>query len=735
MSITSDVEVWAGIECTINRVRDSYFDQLNYADHYKRQSDLDLFADLGIKKIRYPILWERHKPEADTNISWDATDRSLNRLKELGIQPIAGLVHHGSGPSYASIETEQFATGLAEFALQVAQKFPWIEYYTPINEPLTTARFCGLYGFWYPHQNTDKDFIRLLMHETKATVLAMRAIRTINPQAKLIQTEDLGKTYSTPLLKYQASFENKRRWLSFDLLLGRVDKEHPLYRYITVKCGVKPEELQFFIDNPCPPDILGFNHYLTSERYIDENLKKYPRHTRGGNGRHKYADVEAVRVDLDEKTGAYQLLREAWDHFKLPMAITEVHLGCTREEQLRWVKEMWDTGNQLKSEGVDMRAITAWAVLGSYGWNKLLTKRKGKYEPGVFDLRASQPRPTALAKLIKSLSTGAEFSHPVLESKGWWRKDFRVLYFLNNIRKISNESKTSQPLLILGKTGTLGNAFARVCELRGIHYQLLDRKDFNLVDLAEMESVIKEKRPWAIVNAAGYVRVDDAETECSNCYTANTHGPANLAILSSRYHFKLLTFSSDLVFDGSKNQSYLESDPVAPLNIYGISKARAEQFVLERDPSALIIRTSAFFGPWDKYNFVTNVLSSLKNQQFVKAASDVLISPTYVPDLVNTSLDLLLDDESGIWHLANRGETTWASLATQVAKLGGFDSNLVTQTPLADFNYPAKRPRYSVLSSERALLMPDLSDSLTRYFYERKVNSSADDLVISTKAG
>lgn len=735
MSITSDVEVWAGIECTINRVRDSYFDQLNYADHYKRQSDLDLFADLGIKKIRYPILWERHKPQADTNISWDATDRSLNRLKELGIQPIAGLVHHGSGPSYASIETEQFATGLAEFALQVAQKFPWIEYYTPINEPLTTARFCGLYGFWYPHQNTDKDFIRLLMHETKATVLAMRAIRTINPQAKLIQTEDLGKTYSTPLLKYQASFENKRRWLSFDLLLGRVDKEHPLYRYITVKCGVTPEELQFFIDNPCPPDILGFNHYLTSERYIDENLKKYPRHTRGGNGRHKYADVEAVRVDLNEKTGAYQLLREAWDHFKLPMAITEVHLGCTREEQLRWVKEMWDTGNQLKSEGVDMRAITAWAVLGSYGWNKLLTKRKGKYEPGVFDLRASQPRPTALAKLIKSLSTGAEFSHPVLESKGWWRKDFRVLYFLNNIRKISNESKTSQPLLILGKTGTLGNAFARVCELRGIHYQLLDRKDFNLVDLAQMESVIKEKRPWAIVNAAGYVRVDDAETECSNCYTANTHGPANLAILSSRYHFKLLTFSSDLVFDGSKNQSYLESDPVAPLNIYGISKARAEQFVLERDPSALIIRTSAFFGPWDKYNFVTNVLSSLKNQQFVKAASDVLISPTYVPDLVNTSLDLLLDDESGIWHLANRGETTWASLATQVAKLGGFDSNLVTQMPLADFNYPAKRPRYSVLSSERALLMPDLSDSLARYFYERKVNSSADDLVISTKAG
>lgn len=733
MSVISDLEIWGGIECTVNRVQNNYFDQLEYAGHYKRQSDIELFADLGIKKIRYPVLWEKHKPEPETNIDWTITENSLNRLRGFGIEPIAGLVHHGSGPDFAPIESEHFAAGLAAYALRVAQKFPWLEYYTPINEPLTTARFCGLYGFWYPHLNTDKSFIRLLLNETKATVLAMQAIRTINPDAKLVQTEDLGKTYSTPLLKYQADFENKRRWLSFDLLLGRVTKTHSLWKYLILEGGITEKELQFFVDNPCPPDILGFNHYLTSERYIDEDISQYPAHTHGGNNKHKYADVEAVRVDLENKTGAYTLLKEAWEYFKIPIAITEVHLGCTRDEQMRWIKEIWETSRKLKSEGVDIKAITAWALLGCHGWNQLLTKPNGKYEPGIFDLRSNTPRPTALAKMIKSLAANQTFSHPILEEKGWWKKDMRVLYFRNNIRKISQDSKSSQPLLILGKTGTLGNAFAKLCELRGISYQLLDRKELDLSDPAQMESVIDKKRPWAIVNAAGYVRVDDAEVECNSCYIANTHGPANLAGLSSKYNFKLLTFSSDLVFDGLKGKVYLESDPVSPLNIYGKSKALAEEYILEKDPSALIIRTSAFFGPWDNYNFITNVLSALKNQQYIKAESDVYISPTYVPDLVNTSLDLLLDDEYGIWHLANQSEITWASLAIQVAKRAGLNANLITKIPLSKLKYPAKRPSYSVLGSEKSLLMPDLQDALDRYFIEQNIHSDLVDLII-TKA-
>ena len=99
--------------------------------------------------------------------------------------------------------------------------------YTPVNEPLSTARFSGLYGHWYPHGRDSLTWARILLTECRAVVLAMRAIREVNPTAQLVQTEDLGKAYSTPALAYQAEFENERRWLSFDLLCGTGRSEPP----------------------------------------------------------------------------------------------------------------------------------------------------------------------------------------------------------------------------------------------------------------------------------------------------------------------------------------------------------------------------------------------------------------------------------------------------------------------------------------------------------------------------
>lgn len=118
---------------------------------------------------------------------------------------------------------------------------------------------------------------------------------------------------------------------------------------------------------------------------------------------------------------------------------------------------------------------------------------------------------------------------------------------------------------------------------------------------------------------------------------------------------KLLSFSSDLVFDGKKKSPYIESDPAQPLNIYGRSKAEKEKLVLLADPSALVIRTSAFFGPWDNYNFVSHVLNTIQNNNHFTAVEDVMISPTYIPDLAQAALDLLIDDERDVWHLSNQG--------------------------------------------------------------------------------
>ena len=720
-SLNQKIEVWGGIECTYNRVSDAYFDQLNYTGHYERQEDIDLFADLGITRMRYPILWEKLQPELDTAINWSCVEHKLNRLKELGISPIAGLVHHGSGPRYSNVLEDSFPKALSNYASKVAEKFPWIEYYTPINEPLTTARFCGLYGIWHPHKKDDKSFVKILINECKATIMAMQEIRKINPEAKLIQTEDLGKTYSTPMLKYQAEFENQRRWLSFDLICGRVTPVHPLWQYL-LNSGAKKDDLFYFIKYACVPNIIGFNHYLTSERYLDENLDNYPTHTHGANFHHQYADVEAVRTDHLGVLGLKGLLKEAWNYFKMPMAITEVHLHCTREEQLRWFNSVWSSVNELKSEGVTIEAVTAWAMLGSFGWNKLLTQENGQYESGVFDVRSGVPRPTILTQIIQSYSKGQSFNHPVLDDQGWWKSDRRILYPQKPHSILPRKSPgNTPPILITGKTGTLGNAFSRACSARGISQQLLSREELNIENLDQIEHLIRTRKPWAVINTAGFVRVDDAEDEEDKCFRANATGPENLALICRQYGVRLLTFSSDLVFDGQKLRPYVETDDVSPLSIYGKSKAKAEELVLKLDPTALVIRTSAFFGPWDHFNFASHVLNSLQNQLPVNAIDDVYISPTYVPDLVNIALDLLLDGESGVWNLANDAEVTWADFAREIALRGSYNPNLIRRVSLNDMGLKALRPPYSVLKSDRGGTLAPLDNALERFFADQEL--------------
>lgn len=719
-SLSSSLEIWGGIECTINRVEAEYYNQLQLSGFYESEELLQHIISLGIKVLRFPVLWEQHQPDQEKEIDWSDTSLQLDLLRENGIEPIAGLIHHGSGPLFTDLLDIHFPEKLASYARKVAEQFPWIRYYTPVNEPLTTARFSGLYGLWYPHRETDADFLQMLINQLKGVVLSMKEIRKINPSAMLVQTEDLGKTYSTPLLAYQAKFENQRRWLTNDLLCGKVTSTHPLYKYL-LKHGISLDDLDFFSKNLCIPDILGFNHYVTSERYLDEKLFLYPENLHGGNGIHQYVDTEAVRVPHEHPSGLKNLLTEAWGRYQLPMAMTEVHLHCTREEQMRWFMNIHDDCSALLNEGINIKAITAWSLFGAFGWNKLLTVKEGDYEPGVFDLRTRTGRPTALAKMIRTIIHQEKFHHPLLISKGWWNRDIRFLFGEDKLKEMSytNLNPSQPPVLIIGKTGTLGKAFARLCELRGIHYKLLGRQEFDLSNKQVMDQAIAHYRPWAIINAAGFVRVDDAEVEVSKCFSDNTQGPVQLAISCKEHGIKLVSFSTDLVFDGKKNQPYIETDLTSPLNVYGQSKADKEKLVSEIFPDSLIIRTSSFFGPWDQFNFIHHVLENLSNHNEFLAVDDVLMSPTYVPDLVNFSLDLLIDEESGIWHLSNDGAISWFDLAREAASRAGMNTKLVRPMKLVEMKWKAARPLYSVLKSSKGTYLPSLENALQRYFAEK----------------
>lgn len=425
--MTKRLELWAGPECSVVRVGDSYVDQIAATGHDRRVGDLERIASLGATTIRYPILWEKVAPGRIEDADWSHVDERLERIRALGMKPIVGLVHHGSGPRWTSLLEDSFETGLAAFAEAVARRYPWITDYTPVNEPLTTARFSALYGHWYPHLRSDAAFIRALLVQCGATRSAMRAIRRIHPHARLVQTEDCATVFSTPRLAYQARFENQRRFASLDILTGRLGRSHVLRPYFE-HGGVFSDTLDSFVADPCPPDIIGLNYYVTSDRFLDERTRLYETHVPGGNGRETYCDLEAARVRANGIIGHQGVLELMANRYRRPVALTEVHIGCTPDEQMRWLAEAWAGALAARENGVDVRGVTAWSVFGAVDWDSLLVERRGHYEAGAFDVSGREPRETPVAALTRDLGTTGRSEHLLLDSAGWWRREHRLIY-------------------------------------------------------------------------------------------------------------------------------------------------------------------------------------------------------------------------------------------------------------------------------------------------------------------
>jgi dTDP-4-dehydrorhamnose reductase len=189
--------------------------------------------------------------------------------------------------------------------------------------------------------------------------------------------------------------------------------------------------------------------------------------------------------------------------------------------------------------------------------------------------------------------------------------------------------------------------------------------------------------------------------------SANTAGAGLLARACRTNAIPLVTFSSDLVFDGFLGRPYLESDIPNPSGVYGQSKLIAERLAAAIGGETLIVRTSAFFGPWDRFNFVWQVLEHLREGRPFGASTDV-VSPTFIPDLCHAVLDLLIDGETGIWHLANASAISWYELARTVADWTGHDRSLI-------FACDVPGRRNTALASSRAALLRPLDSALGDY--------------------
>jgi len=698
----ASIELWGGVECTVNRLGDQWTDQCARSGHDDRLDDLDRFASLGLAALRYPALWERIVPGSLDSPNWSWLDARLSRLRGLGIRPILGLVHHGSGPAYTTLLDPSFPERLGRFARMVAERYPWVCDYTPVNEPLTTARFSGLYGHWYPHHRNDRSFARALVHQCRGVVLAMRAIRSVNPAARLIQTEDCGTVSGTSGVREQVEHERHRGWLTWDLLTGKVGSEHPLHGYLCA-CGIHARELQFFEEMPCTPDVLGLNYYLTSDRFLDERLERYPAGWHGSNGRLRYADVEAVRVPEAQPVGHQARLEAVWERYRLPVALTEVHLSCTREEQARWFLEAWSAAGRARESGVDVRAVTAWALLGAYDWNSLVTRLDGHYEPGVFDVRSSPPRGTFLASVMRDLGHGRRPVHPIFDGPGWWRRSDR---FFQPVKTGRSRAPTGRPLLIVGADARLEQVWKHVCAARGLAAYALHAG----ADAAAFEVALQRVHPWGVVHARAGEPDDPDDGGGDGEWRTHVSETALLATACRRHGVRLVTFSSAMVFDGNGPGPCAEHDQPRPVGSFARSRYEAECRARQALPDALIIRAGARFSAGDDANVAARVRGQLADSARLAANADAFVSPAYESDVVNATLDLLIDEEQGVWHLVNSGTPTWYEFVRELARAYNFPPDVVEPVRAPAVGDVAAPP--CVLISARGNVMRSVADAL-----------------------
>ena len=199
-----------------------------------------------------------------------------------------------------------------------------------------------------------------------------------------------------------------------------------MFEFLTTN-GIPEEEVLWFAENSCPPDVVGLNYYLTSDRFLDHETWRYPNWLAGGDtGEEPLVDIEAVRIRKDGILGAGPLLREAWERYGIPVAITECHLGGGWDgDPVRWLAEVWREAQEVRDGGAEVAAVTVWSLLGAFDWDWLVTCNRGSYEPGVFDVRSGRPVPTPLAEAVRDLGHGRPIQ---ITGQGGWRHPDRFTF-------------------------------------------------------------------------------------------------------------------------------------------------------------------------------------------------------------------------------------------------------------------------------------------------------------------
>jgi beta-glucosidase len=372
---------------TINNGR-TRIDEMEKCGFYKHwRTDFELVRDLDIRYLRYgPAI---HTTFLGSNrFDWEFSDLTFGCLRELDIVPIVDLCHFGVPDWIGNFQNPDFPNLFAGYARAFAQRFPWVQLYTPINEMFICATFSAAYGWWNEQLSSDQAFVTALKNIVKANVLAMSAILDVRPDAIFIQSESSEYFHAdNPKAIKPAEIMNARRFLSLDLNYGkRVESE--MYEFL-LDNGMTREEYHFFLEqNLRHHCIMGNDYYVTNE--------------------HRMSDDGSTRAAGDV-FGYDEITRQYYRRYMLPVMHTETNIneGPTGEEAVDWLWKQWANVLRVRNDGVPIVGFTWYSLTDQVDWDVALREERGTVNPlGLYDLDRNIRRVgTAYKQLIQDWRT------------------------------------------------------------------------------------------------------------------------------------------------------------------------------------------------------------------------------------------------------------------------------------------------------------------------------------------
>ena len=358
-------------------------DQMEASDHYRRWSeDFDLVQELGIGYLRFGPPLHRTLL-GDGKHDWEFADLTFGDLKRRRIVPIVDLCHFGVPDWIGNFQNPDFPELFAAYARAFAERYPWVQLYTPINEMFICATFSARYGWWNEQGTTDRTYVTALANIVRANVMAMQAILERRPDAIFIQSESSEYFHAdSPAAIGPAEIMNARRFLSLDLNYGRrVDSE--VYEYL-LDNGLTREGYHFFLGNRLKQYcILGTDYYVTNEHRVHAN---------------------GLTEASGEVFGYDEITRQYYDRYKLPVMHTETNLaeGPTGKEGVNWLWKEWANVLRLRNDGIPTVGFTWYSLTDQVDWDTALRVKNGNVNPvGLYDMdRRIRPVGEAYKKLI-----------------------------------------------------------------------------------------------------------------------------------------------------------------------------------------------------------------------------------------------------------------------------------------------------------------------------------------------